>query len=188
MTLRLDPSQAEALEAIARVDEMPVSEAVRGAIAAHIEARRADPEFRARLKEIIEYDQKLLARLVPESDLVAASAHRAVARAKAASDASAEPAARRRASRKRPASTPQKQSGARTTARAKDKPRTPGARASQVIKLVAEQPGITIPQLANSMNIGPNYLYRLLPRLEQEGKVRRIDNGWVRRKIERHQM
>lgn len=52
-------------------------------------------------------------------------------------------------------------------------------RATQAIELVRTQPGITIPELANHMGIKPNYLYRILPQLEEEGKVRRAeDKGW----------
>ena len=41
------------------------------------------------------------------------------------------------------------------------------------------QPGITIPQIAEAMNIEPNYLYRVLPKLVNEGKVARDGQGWV---------
>jgi winged helix-turn-helix DNA-binding protein len=52
-------------------------------------------------------------------------------------------------------------------------------RATQAIELVRTQPGITIPELADHMGIKPNYLYRILPQLEEEGKVRRAgDKGW----------
>ena len=40
------------------------------------------------------------------------------------------------------------------------------------------QPGITIPELASHMGIKPNYLYRVLPQLADEGKVRREGKGW----------
>jgi hypothetical protein len=51
-------------------------------------------------------------------------------------------------------------------------------RANQALALVAEKPGITIPDIAKEMKIQPNYLYRVLPRLEKEGKVRREGQGW----------
>jgi predicted Rossmann fold nucleotide-binding protein DprA/Smf involved in DNA uptake len=51
-------------------------------------------------------------------------------------------------------------------------------RATQAVELVRAQPGITIPELARHMGIKPNYLYRILPQLEEEGKVRREDKGW----------
>ena len=62
-TLRLPADQAEALEAIAGVDEVSVNEEIQRAIAAHIEARRADPDFRQRLKASIERNREILERL-----------------------------------------------------------------------------------------------------------------------------
>jgi hypothetical protein len=51
-------------------------------------------------------------------------------------------------------------------------------RAAQTVELVRAQPGITIPELAGHMGIKPNYLYRVLPQLADEGKVRRDGKGW----------
>jgi hypothetical protein len=51
-------------------------------------------------------------------------------------------------------------------------------RAAQALELVRTQPGITIPQIAQSMSIEPNYLYRVLPKLVSDGKVRREGQGW----------
>jgi hypothetical protein len=51
-------------------------------------------------------------------------------------------------------------------------------RASQTVELVRTQPGITIPELADHMGIKPNYLYRVLPQLADEGRVRRQGKGW----------
>ena len=53
-----------------------------------------------------------------------------------------------------------------------------GKRAQQALKLVATQPGITIPDLAKAMKIQPNYLYRVMPTLEKDGKIRKKDKGW----------
>jgi hypothetical protein len=58
------------------------------------------------------------------------------------------------------------------------RPRGSGKRAQQALDLVAGQPGITIPELAKAMKIQPNYLYRVLPSLEQDGKVKKRDKGW----------
>ena len=52
-------------------------------------------------------------------------------------------------------------------------------RANQALELVRSQPGITIPQIAKSMGIEPNYLYRVLPRLAQEGQIKKDGQGWV---------
>jgi DNA-binding IclR family transcriptional regulator len=48
----------------------------------------------------------------------------------------------------------------------------------QALELVRKRPGITIPELAKQMNIQPNYLYRVLPRLASEGQVKRDGQGW----------
>ena len=58
------------------------------------------------------------------------------------------------------------------------RPRGSGARAAQAEKLVRANPGITISELAKKMNIKPNYLYRVLPQLQKDGKVRKRDKGW----------
>jgi hypothetical protein len=53
-----------------------------------------------------------------------------------------------------------------------------GTRADQALELVRGQPGITIPQIADAMHIEPNYLYRVLPKLADQGKVARDGQGW----------
>ncbi len=63
MTLRLTDEQHEQLEAVARVEGVPLSEVVRRAISEHIAARRKDKAFRQRLKTILERDRELLERL-----------------------------------------------------------------------------------------------------------------------------
>jgi predicted DNA-binding protein len=60
MTLRLSPEQAEELETIASVENMPVAEVVRAAISRHIEELRTDDGFRRGLRERIERAQRLL--------------------------------------------------------------------------------------------------------------------------------
>jgi Arc/MetJ-type ribon-helix-helix transcriptional regulator len=62
-TLRLPEHMAAELTAVARADDMPVSEAVREAIEKHIAERRADEEFQKRLKKLLEEDEKVLRRL-----------------------------------------------------------------------------------------------------------------------------
>jgi hypothetical protein len=53
-----------------------------------------------------------------------------------------------------------------------------GTRAAQALSFVQGQPGITIPELAAKMNIKQNYLYRVLPGLEQDGKLEKKGRGW----------
>ena len=77
----------------------------------------------------------------------------------------------------RPARRRRRASGSAGTGR-RGRPRGSGKRAQQALDLVAGQPGITIPELAKAMKIQPNYLYRVLPGLEQDGKVKKKDKGW----------
>jgi predicted transcriptional regulator len=51
-------------------------------------------------------------------------------------------------------------------------------RANQALELVRNQPGITIPQLAEAMGIEPNYLYRVMPKLVEDGSIKREGQGW----------
>ena len=51
-------------------------------------------------------------------------------------------------------------------------------RANQALELVRTSPGITIPQIAESLKIEPNYLYRVMPRLVSDGQVKRDGQGW----------
>jgi hypothetical protein len=51
-------------------------------------------------------------------------------------------------------------------------------RANQALALVREKPGITIPQIAESLKIEPNYLYRVMPKLVEDGQVSREGQGW----------
>jgi hypothetical protein len=53
-----------------------------------------------------------------------------------------------------------------------------GTRAAEALSFVQGQPGITIPELATKMGIKQNYLYRVLPGLEQEGKIDKKGRGW----------
>lgn len=51
-------------------------------------------------------------------------------------------------------------------------------RANQALALVRERPGITIPQIAEALKIEPNYLYRVMPKLVEDGQVKRDGQGW----------
>ncbi len=51
-------------------------------------------------------------------------------------------------------------------------------RSNQALALVSEQPGITIPQIADQLSIEPNYLYRVMPKLVSDGLVKREGQGW----------
>ncbi|HYP48047.1 MAG TPA: hypothetical protein VEQ61_05370 [Thermoleophilaceae bacterium] len=66
--------------------------------------------------------------------------------------------------------------GRRSSARGR--PRGSGARAKQALELVRANPGMTISELAEAMQIKANYLYRVMPTLQSEGKVTKRDGGW----------
>ena len=51
-------------------------------------------------------------------------------------------------------------------------------RANQALQLVKDKPGITIPEIASALKIEPNYLYRVMPKLVEDGSVRREGQGW----------
>lgn len=82
------------------------------------------------------------------------------------------------------ASTTRRRTATRRQARAGRRPGRPrgrrggNTRANQALELVRSKPGITIPQLAQSMKIEPNYLYRVMPRLVEQGQVKRDGQGW----------
>lgn len=65
-----------------------------------------------------------------------------------------------------------------TTGGRRGRPRGSGTRALQTLELVKSKPGITIPEIASAMGIKQNYLYRVLPGLEKDGKVLKRDRGW----------
>jgi winged helix-turn-helix DNA-binding protein len=80
----------------------------------------------------------------------------------------------------RPAATngaPARRRGARKTGRPRGR-RGGNTRANQALDLVREQPGITIPQIAEALKIEPNYLYRVMPKLVEDGQVKREGQGW----------
>ncbi len=92
---------------------------------------------------------------------------------------SARPAAPRRAAASAPrAAAGDSGSADGTGAGRRGRPRGSGTRARQALELVRSRPGITIPEMAGEMGIKQNYLYRVLPTLEQEGKVVKRDRGW----------
>lgn len=60
MTIRLSEDQALALETVANVEDRPISEVIRAAIAEHLENRTQDPAFQKSLRERIHRAERLL--------------------------------------------------------------------------------------------------------------------------------
>jgi hypothetical protein len=76
----------------------------------------------------------------------------------------------------KPAAKPAKAKTAGTGKRGR--PAGSGNRANEVIALITVSPGLTIQGIAKKLGIKPNYLYRVLPTLEKEGKVVKRDDGY----------
>jgi predicted transcriptional regulator len=62
-TVRLDDDLAADAEALARAEGKSLNETVKLALSEAVERRRRDPDFRARVRRIIEQDRELLERL-----------------------------------------------------------------------------------------------------------------------------
>lgn len=63
--------------------------------------------------------------------------------------------------------------GSGTAAPRRRRKRRGGTRADQAVKLIESQPGISASDVAKTMKIKPNYLYRVLADLEKEGRVKK---------------
>lgn len=63
LTVRLDHQLAADTEALARAEGKSLNETVKQALREAAERRRADPEFKAKVRRIIEQDRELLERL-----------------------------------------------------------------------------------------------------------------------------
>lgn len=68
-----------------------------------------------------------------------------------------------------------KKAAAKTSAAAprRRRKRRGGTRADQAVNLIESQPGISASDVAKTMKIKPNYLYRVLGDLEKEGRVKK---------------
>jgi hypothetical protein len=52
-------------------------------------------------------------------------------------------------------------------------------RADQAVRTISQNPGITVSELGRKMKLNhPNYLYRVLPDLEKEGRIKRQGRGY----------
>lgn len=63
MSLRLSEEMAREIAAVARTDGVSVTEAVREAIANHIDTRQASKDFQERIEQRLEEDREILERL-----------------------------------------------------------------------------------------------------------------------------
>jgi CRP-like cAMP-binding protein len=77
----------------------------------------------------------------------------------------------------RSTSAPARKRGATQGGR-RGRPKGSGTRGAEALALVKAQPGITIPEIAETMGIKQNYLYRVLPGLAADGLVVKDGRGW----------
>ena len=63
LSVRLDDELASDTEALARAEGKSLNETIKHALAEAVQRRREDPEFRERVRRIIEQDRELLERL-----------------------------------------------------------------------------------------------------------------------------
>lgn len=80
---------------------------------------------------------------------------------------------RRGPGRPRGSSAKKAAAGATKGAPRRRRKRRGGTRADQAVKLIEGQPGISASDVAKTMKIKPNYLYRVLGDLEKEGRVKK---------------
>jgi sugar-specific transcriptional regulator TrmB len=73
----------------------------------------------------------------------------------------------------RPRGSASKKASSGGGAAPKRRKRRGGTRADQAVKLIESQPGISASDVAKTMKIKPNYLYRVLGDLEKEGRVKK---------------
>ncbi len=88
--------------------------------------------------------------------------------------AAAKPAAPARARRGSPAPRPARAAAKATAPR----PQRGGNRAQQALDLIAATPGLSAAELADSMGMKRNYLYRVLPALEKDGRITKQGRGY----------
>lgn len=63
LTVRLPDDLAADAEAVARAEGTSLNETIKDALAEAVDRRRKDPEFKKRLRDIVNQDRELLERL-----------------------------------------------------------------------------------------------------------------------------
>ena len=54
-----------------------------------------------------------------------------------------------------------------------------GTRADQAVRIIRQNPGISVSELGRKMKLNhPNYLYRVLPDLQKDGRIKRDGRGY----------
>jgi hypothetical protein len=85
---------------------------------------------------------------------------------------------RTRTNRSRTAAKPRR-ARSTTGSRAREtSARRNGGRAEQALQIIKAKPGVTVADVAKEMGINDNYLYRVIPGLQKQGKVKKQGKGW----------
>jgi ribosomal protein S25 len=86
---------------------------------------------------------------------------------------------RRGPGRPRGSSSRSSKSGGGTGGGKRRRRRRGGTRADHALKVVKETPGITASQIAEKIKIKPNYVYRVMSELTEDGKVVKDGRGYT---------
>ncbi len=62
--------------------------------------------------------------------------------------------------------------------RSAGRPRGSGERSRQALALLRQEPGLGAAEVARRIGVHPNYAYRILPGLEEQGLVEKRDRSW----------
>ena len=63
-------------------------------------------------------------------------------------------------------------------ARRRRRRRSGGTRADQALQAVRQNPGVTVTELAGQLGVQPNYLYRVMNGLQDDGAVKKQGKGY----------
>src|SRR3954447_25275747 len=126
------------------------------------------------LDELSDLRQRAVDRLKELEPLVAEYQQLQAVLAKLGTDdlpgrAAAKPASPRRSTTRARKATARRSSGGSRRRRAA----APGSREADVVRLVGERPGISVPEVARELNVDPTGLYAIVRRLTARGRMRK---------------
>jgi sugar-specific transcriptional regulator TrmB len=75
-------------------------------------------------------------------------------------------------------SSSSRSSSEKGSGRGAGRPRGSGERSRQALALLREEPGLGAAEVARRIGVHPNYAYRILPGLEEQGLVEKRDRVW----------
>lgn len=110
--------------------------------------------------------------LVAEYQELQQVAQRLGIKREAAASAPAPATTRKRATRRK--STASAGGTTRRASRRRRNAAAPGSRQADVLRLVTQRPGITVPELGRELSVDPTGLYQIVRRLEGRGELRKI--------------